>query len=135
MSFLDSEVDPKDVTVEIIGPELNVIPCNLNLKHNGGTCTFVPLIIGMYKASVSHPPLYVPGSCELLSLSLLFLFPQVTVYNGDEVVQGCPLFIRAMPEVSEIKHTGMEPCAVGSIVEVLVIPMRCPTDVTTPIEP
>lgn len=49
MTFLDSEVDPNDVTVEIIGPELNTIPCNLNLKPNGGTCTFVPLIIGMYK--------------------------------------------------------------------------------------
>lgn len=45
---------------------------------------------------------------------------QVTVFNGDEVIQGCPLFIRAMPEVSEIKHSGMEPCAVGSIVEVQV---------------
>jgi len=31
------------------------------------------------------------------------------------------MFIRAMPEVSEIKHSGMEPCAVGSIVEVQVI--------------
>lgn len=30
------------------------------------------------------------------------------------------MFIRAMPEVSEIKHSGMEPCAVGSIVEVQV---------------
>lgn len=43
---------------------------------------------------------------------------QVTVFNGDEAIQGCPMFIRAMPEVSEIKHSGMEPCAVGSIVEV-----------------
>jgi len=52
VTFLDSEVDPNDVTVEIIGPELNTIPCNLNLKSNGGTCTFVPLIIGMYKVFI-----------------------------------------------------------------------------------
>lgn len=59
MTFLDAEADPNDVAVEIIGPELNTIPCNLNLKSNGGTCTFVPLIIGMYKVFVfvsSLPP-------------------------------------------------------------------------------
>lgn len=35
-------------------------------------------------------------------------------------MKGCPFHIRAMPEVSAITYTGMEPCAVGSIVEVLV---------------
>lgn len=59
MTFLDAEVDPNDVTVEIIGPELNTIPCNLNLKSNGGTCTFVPLIIGMYKVCICFALLHV----------------------------------------------------------------------------
>lgn len=59
VTFLELEVDPNDVTVEIIGPELNTIPCNLNLKSNGGTCTFVPLIIGMYKVCVCFSPMHI----------------------------------------------------------------------------
>lgn len=50
---------------------------------------------------------------------MFYLF-QIIVYNEDEVVRGCPLYIRAMPELTSIKHTGLEPCIVGSIVEVLV---------------
>lgn len=42
------------------------------------------------------------------------------MFNEGEAVKGCPFHIRAMPEVSAISYTGMEPCAVGSIVEVLV---------------
>lgn len=45
---------------------------------------------------------------------------QIIIYNEEEMVRGCPLYIRAMPELTSIKHTGLEPCAVGSIVEVLV---------------
>lgn len=77
MTFLDSEVDPNDVAVEIIGPELNTIPCNLNLKSNGGTCTFVPLIIGMYKVFVfvSSLPPPIPNShaCVVLSIRSMVL--------------------------------------------------------------
>lgn len=125
MTFLDAEVDPNDVTVEIIGPELNTIPCNLNLKSNGGTCTFVPLIIGMYKVRICFPLVgciyYLRSRYGSWFQFLMFEFiAQVTIFNGDDVIQGCPMFIRAMPEVSEIKHSGMEPCAVGSIVEVQV---------------
>ena len=42
------------------------------------------------------------------------------MYNEEEIIRGCPLYIRAMPELTSIKHTGLEPCAVGSIVEVIV---------------
>jgi hypothetical protein len=39
--------------------------------------------------------------------------------EGEEV-KGSPFYIRAMPQLSAITHTGLDPCAVGSIVEVLV---------------
>jgi len=36
------------------------------------------------------------------------------------VVTGCPIRIRALPDTSQIMFSGIDPCAVGSIVEVLV---------------
>lgn len=33
---------------------------------------------------------------------------------------GCPVFIRVAPELTNIDFPGIEPCAIGSIVEVLV---------------
>lgn len=45
---------------------------------------------------------------------------QVVIKHEGEAVKGSPIHYRAMPELTSIQHTGMEPCAVGSIVEVLV---------------
>ena len=59
--------------------------------------------------------------CEV-NVDVLF---QIIVYNEGEVVKGCPFHVRVMPEVTAIKYTGMEPCAVGSIVEVLVSVCVC----------
>jgi len=42
------------------------------------------------------------------------------VYNEGEVTKGCPLNIRVTPELTKISFPGMDPCAIGSIVEVLV---------------
>lgn len=45
---------------------------------------------------------------------------QLTVYCEGEVVTGCPVRIRALPDLSQIMFSGIDPCAIGSIVEVLV---------------
>lgn len=90
MTFLDSEVDPNDVTVEIIGPELNAIPCNLNLKPSGGTCTFVPLIIGMYKVRtyVCFSPLLITFTLTRLAVLNNFIFFKcINIYMHNNIIQ------------------------------------------------
>lgn len=47
-------------------------------------------------------------------------FFQLIVYNEGEVAKGCPINIRVTPELTKISFPGMDPCAIGSIVEVLV---------------
>lgn len=42
------------------------------------------------------------------------------VYNDGELVDGCPYYFRVLPPLTKIKSPGMDPCAIGSIVEVLV---------------
>lgn len=42
------------------------------------------------------------------------------VYNDGELVDGCPYYFRVLPSLTKIKSPGMDPCAIGSIVEVLV---------------
>uniref|UniRef100_A0A1B6E957 Calponin-homology (CH) domain-containing protein n=2 Tax=Clastoptera arizonana TaxID=38151 RepID=A0A1B6E957_9HEMI len=93
IDFLGDDIDPRSITVEIEGPEGQLLDCRLSLDSMGGKGTFTPTHVGMH---------------------------QITVFNEGEVVKGCPFHIRAMPELSAISYTGMEPCAVGSIVEVLV---------------
>uniref|UniRef100_A0A8D8PWX3 Filamin-C n=1 Tax=Cacopsylla melanoneura TaxID=428564 RepID=A0A8D8PWX3_9HEMI len=93
IDFHSSEIDSKDITAEIRGPEATKLECRLTLNQEGGTGTFTPVQIGMHRVSVM---------CE-----------------GEEV-KGSPFYVRAMPQLSAITHTGLDPCAVGSIVEVLV---------------
>lgn len=50
----------------------------------------------------------------------LFLVFQLMVYNDGELVNGCPYYFRVLPPLTKIKSPGMDPCAIGSIVEVLV---------------
>lgn len=45
---------------------------------------------------------------------------QLMVYNDGELVNGCPYYFRVLPPLTKIKSPGMDPCAIGSIVEVLV---------------
>lgn len=45
---------------------------------------------------------------------------QLMVYNDGELVSGCPYYFRVLPPLTKIKSPGMDPCAIGSIVEVLV---------------
>ena len=46
---------------------------------------------------------------------------EVLVTNEGEAVRGAPSFIRSMPN-SKKDYDGIEPCAVGSTVEVLINP-------------
>ncbi|XP_072156699.1 filamin-B isoform X2 [Bemisia tabaci] len=93
IDFLGDEVDPSDIKVEVTGPECSKLECQLTLTFNGGRGVFTPTQVGMHK---------------------------LLVYNEGKIVRGCPIYIRTLPELSSITYTGMEPCAVGSIVEVLV---------------
>ena len=42
------------------------------------------------------------------------------VYNDGELINGCPYYFRVHPPLTKIRSAGMDPCAIGSIVEVLV---------------
>ena len=46
---------------------------------------------------------------------------QILVEYEEEVVEGCPVRVRVLPDVQRVMgEGGLEPCALGSIVEVLV---------------
>lgn len=62
---------------------------------------------------VSSPPV---SAVSHVCLSIV----QVSVYCEGELVTGCPVRIRALPDLSQIMFSGIDPCAIGSIVEVLV---------------
>ena len=54
------------------------------------------------------------------SLCLLCL-RQVRVYHEKDLVEGCPFSVRAVPLISlQPRPSGIDPCALGSTVEVLV---------------
>jgi filamin len=48
LEYLSSDVNPKEVTAEVIGPSGNV-ECRLQLGNNGGRGSFIPIEIGMHK--------------------------------------------------------------------------------------
>ncbi|KAJ1528888.1 hypothetical protein ONE63_007257 [Megalurothrips usitatus] len=93
IEFLEDDIDPRDVSVEVVGPGGSKVECRLNLGPQGGKGTFIPIRTGMHK---------------------------VVIKLEGEAVKGSPIHYRVMPELTSIQHTGMEPCAVGSIVEVLI---------------
>ena len=51
---------------------------------------------------------------------------EVLVTNEGEAVRGCPNYVRSMPN-SKKDYEGIEPCAVGSTVEVRTLSLenRC----------
>ena len=49
LDFSSGEVNPKEITAEIIGPECNKVECRLTLGPSGGRGTFVPMQVGMHK--------------------------------------------------------------------------------------
>lgn len=91
--------DYREITVEVKGPS-GKVDCRLNLNPsgNGGKGTFTASEIGIHEVVVK--------------------------YQGEPVI-GSPLKCRVLPQTSEITPStgnGLAPCAVGSVVEVLVNP-------------
>ncbi|KMQ96133.1 filamin-a-like isoform x1 protein, partial [Lasius niger] len=92
LEMLTKDVNAREVRGEIISPSGRV-ECRLTWNGIHGKGTFVPTEVGMHK---------------------------LMVYNDGELVNGCPYYFRVLPSLTKIKSPGMDPCAIGSIVEVLV---------------
>ncbi|OXU24388.1 hypothetical protein TSAR_010294, partial [Trichomalopsis sarcophagae] len=92
LELLSKEVNTRDVRGEVIGPS-GCTECRLSWNGAHGKGTFVPTEVGMHK---------------------------LMVYNDGELLNGCPYYFRVHPPLTKIKSPGMDPCAIGSIVEVLV---------------
>ncbi|XP_060819172.1 filamin-C isoform X2 [Bombus pascuorum] len=92
LEILTKEVNTREVRGEVINPS-GRIECRLTWNGIHGKGTFVPTEVGMHK---------------------------LMVYNDGELVDGCPYYFRVLPPLTKIKSPGMDPCAIGSIVEVLV---------------
>lgn len=97
MECLEEEIHHREIVVEVKGPSGH-LDARINLAPDGGhgKGTFTATDIGIHEIVVK--------------------------YQGEPVV-GSPLKCRVVPRLSEISYsTGLAPCAVGSIVEVLVNP-------------
>ncbi|XP_076685371.1 filamin-type immunoglobulin domains fbug isoform X2 [Andrena cerasifolii] len=92
LEILTKEVNTREVRGEVISPS-GRIECRLAWNGVHGKGTFIPTEVGMHK---------------------------LMVYNDGELVDGCPYYFRVLPSLTKIKSPGMDPCAIGSIVEVLV---------------
>ncbi|XP_029670419.1 filamin-A-like isoform X2 [Formica exsecta] len=92
LEMVTKDVNVREVRGEIISPSGRV-ECRLTWNGVHGKGTFVPTEVGMHK---------------------------LMVYNDGELVNGCPYYFRVLPPLTKIKSPGMDPCAIGSIVEVLV---------------
>ncbi|XP_051156361.1 filamin-A [Leptopilina boulardi] len=92
LEMLAKEVNPREVRAEIVSPS-GRSECRLIWNGTHGKGTFIPTEVGMHK---------------------------LMVYNDGELVNGCPYYFRVLPPLTKIKSPGMDPCAIGSIVEVLV---------------
>ncbi|XP_050456276.1 filamin-A isoform X1 [Cataglyphis hispanica] len=92
LEMVTKDVNAREVRGEIISPSGRV-ECRLTWNGVHGKGTFVPTEVGMHK---------------------------LMVYNDGELVNGCPYYFRVLPPLTKIKSPGMDPCAIGSIVEVLV---------------
>ncbi|KAK2586988.1 hypothetical protein KPH14_010959 [Odynerus spinipes] len=92
LEMLTKEVNSREVRGEVISPSGRV-ECRLTWSGMHGKGTFVPTEVGMHK---------------------------LMVYNDGELLSGCPYYFRVLPALTKIKSPGMDPCAIGSIVEVLV---------------
>ncbi|XP_059081072.1 uncharacterized protein LOC131878933 [Tigriopus californicus] len=93
LDVLDKDFHQESITAEVIGPS-GPIYMDFDMDPSGGRGFFKPDEMGMH---------------ELL------------VKNEGEPIRGAPHFMRIMPK-SKKDYDGIEPCAVGSTVEVLINP-------------
>lgn len=52
LEFCSKEINLKEITVEIIGPECNKLECKLALGLSSGRGTFIPTQVGMHKVII-----------------------------------------------------------------------------------
>ena len=86
-------LDQRAISAEVIGPS-GPVYADFELTPTGGQGRFLAEEVGMH---------------------------EVLVKNEGEAVRGAPHFLRSMPK-SKKDYEGIEPCAVGSTVEVLINP-------------
>lgn len=91
--FKESGLDLRQVRAEVRGPSSTPVECKLQLNKSSGSGTFVPTEVGMHELSL---------------------------YCQGELVSNCPMQIRVHPDISRILFSGIDPCALGSLVEVLI---------------
>ncbi|GBN41390.1 Filamin-B, partial [Araneus ventricosus] len=92
INFLDSNIEEKKIRVEA-RHENKKSDCQLSFTKSGGTGSFVPANVGLH---------------ELIA------------FYEDQVITGCPIHIKVHPDISKILYSGIDPCALGSVVEVLI---------------
>ncbi|XP_076311299.1 filamin-B-like isoform X3 [Tachypleus tridentatus] len=92
INILDEMVDAKKIKAEVKSSS-GKIDCRLSLNRTGGTGTFIPVETGLH---------------------------ELIVYCDGDIVTGCPININVHPDISRILHSGIDPCALGSVVEVLI---------------
>ncbi|XP_045132539.1 filamin-B-like isoform X2 [Portunus trituberculatus] len=92
IEFMTDEVVVSELVVEVNGPS-GPVRVDLDISPRGGKGIFVPDQVGIY---------------------------ELRVLNEGELVEGCPAKVRALPDVSKIMFSGIDPCALGSIVEVVI---------------
>ncbi|GFQ94830.1 filamin-A [Trichonephila clavata] len=92
INFMDSNIDEKKIRSEI-RYENKKSECQLSFTKTGGSGSFVPTNVGMHEL--------------------------VTFYE-DQIITGCPIHIKVHPDISKILYSGIDPCALGSVVEVLI---------------
>ncbi|XP_064455536.1 filamin-A-like [Ornithodoros turicata] len=93
LNFKDSGLDLRQVRAQVRGPSSAPVECKLQLNKSNGTGTFVPTEVGMH---------------------------ELNIYCEGELVSNCPMQIRVHPDISRILFSGIDPCALGSLVEVLI---------------
>lgn len=67
--------------------------CRLDVGPGGGTGSFLPTV------ATPH---------------------ELRVFLNGALVECCPMFVEVFPDISRILYSGIAPCALGSLVEVLV---------------
>ncbi|XP_023244649.1 filamin-B-like [Centruroides sculpturatus] len=92
INYLEKNIDIKRIRAEIHSPS-GKTECHLNLNKSGGTGTFMATEVGIH---------------------------ELIVYCEEEMISCCPLKICVQPDISKILFSGIDPCALGSIVEVLI---------------
>lgn len=93
LDYVSNEVVRSEVRVQVSGPQ-GPIRNELNFGPRGAKGEFTPTQVGFY---------------------------EITVFYEEETVEGCPVKVRVLPDVTKVMvEGGLEPCALGSIVEVLI---------------